>query len=91
MPARNMDKQRGRANYYRHGANNIISDRSGFKIKADDSRQEWNGFIVGDDEWEARQPQDLLRGFSDRQAAAINRPGSPDVFLTIGDVKASDL
>lgn len=91
MPARNMNKKRGRANFYRHGDNNIISDRSGFKIKASDSRQEWNNFQVGKDEWEARQPQDLLKGFPDRQSAAINRPGSPDVFLTIGDVTSDDL
>lgn len=91
MPARNTQKNRGRANFYRRGDNNLISDRSGFKIKASESRREWNGFVVHKDEWEARQPQDLLRGFPDKQAVAINRPGNPDTFLTIGDVKASDL
>jgi len=91
MPARNVSKNRGRANFYKHGDNNLIDDRSSFKIKASDSRREWNNFVVGKDQWEARQPQDLLRGFPDRQAAAINRPGSPDTFLEIGDVKAEDL
>lgn len=91
MPARNVDKDRGRANFYRFGDNNIIDDRTGFKIKASDSRQEWNNFIVSKTEWEARQPQDLLRGFPDRQAAQINRPGSPDEFLEVTDVKPDDL
>lgn len=91
MPARNSDKNRGRANFYEHGSNNLIDDRTGFKIKASQSRREWNGFIVDKDQWESRQPQDLLRGFPDRQAAAINRPGNPDSFLEIGDVKAEDL
>lgn len=91
MPARNMKKNRGRANFYKHGDNNIIDDRTGFKIKASSSRQEWNGFIVDADQWEKRQSLDLLRGFPDRQEAAINRPGSPDTFLTIGDVTSEDL
>lgn len=91
MPARNINRKRGRANFYRHGDNNLIDDRSGFKIKASDSRREWNGFIVHKDQWEARQPQDLLRGFPDRQASDISRPGNPDQFLTIGDVTADDL
>ena len=91
MPARNINKNRGRANFYRHGDNNIIDDRTGFKIKASESREEWNHFIVHKDQYEPRQPQDLLRGFPDRQAAAINRPGQPDVFLEVTDVKAEDL
>jgi len=91
MPARNMKKNRGRANFYKHGDNNIIDDRTGFKIKASSSRKEWNGFVVAGNQWEARQPQDLLRGFPDRQAAAINRPGNPDTFIEITDVTADDL
>lgn len=91
MPARNINKKKGRANYYERGSNNQICDRSGMKMKSSQSRQEWNGFVVLDDQFEVRQPQDLLRGFPDKQAAAINRPGNPDSFLTIGDVKASDL
>jgi len=91
MPARNTNKRRGTANYFKKGSNNIIGDRSGFKIKASDSRKEWNGFLVRRESWEQRQPQDLLRGFPDKQAAQISRPGNPDVFLEPNSVKASDL
>jgi len=34
-----------------------ISDRSGAAYKLRDMRKEWTGFLVGKDEWEAKQPQ----------------------------------
>jgi len=34
-----------------------ISDRSGFRYRYKDMRREWNGLLVGKDEWEAKQPQ----------------------------------
>ena len=34
-----------------------ISDRSGFRYKYKDMRKEWNGSLVGKDEFEAKQTQ----------------------------------
>ena len=34
-----------------------ISDRSGFRYKYKDMRKEWNGSLVGKDEFEAKKPQ----------------------------------
>jgi hypothetical protein len=34
-----------------------ISDRSGAAYKLRNMRKEWNGFLVGYDEWESKQPQ----------------------------------
>ena len=34
-----------------------ISDRSGFRYRLRDMRKEWNGFLVGKDEWEEKHPQ----------------------------------
>jgi len=34
-----------------------ISDRSGFRYKIKDMRKEWNGSIVGKDEYEEKHPQ----------------------------------
>ena len=34
-----------------------ISDRSGFRYRYKDMRKEWNGVLVGRDEFEAKQPQ----------------------------------
>jgi len=34
-----------------------ISDRSGFRYRIKDMRKEWNGSIVGNDEYEEKHPQ----------------------------------
>ena len=34
-----------------------ISDRSGFRYRLRDMKQEWNGLLVGPDEFEAKHPQ----------------------------------
>jgi len=34
-----------------------ISDRSGFRYRLRDMRKEWNGLLVGKDEWEEKHPQ----------------------------------
>ena len=41
---------------------NVISDLSGQKYKRSDMRFTWDGLLVGSDEWEPRQPQDIIRG-----------------------------
>lgn len=90
MPAR-VTRQHGRANYLKPGDNNVECDRSGFKAKASDCRMEWNGLFILKTFWERRHPQDLLRGFPDRQQPDVSRPGTGDVFLGTNDVSAEDL
>ena len=52
-----------------------ISDRSGFRYKYRDMRREWNGLLVGRDEFEAKQPQLEPRSkISDAQALKDARP-----------------
>lgn len=34
-----------------------ISDRSGFRYRIKDMRKEWNGSLVGKDEYESKHPQ----------------------------------
>lgn len=34
-----------------------ISDRSGFRYRLRDMRKEWNGLVVGSDEYEQKHPQ----------------------------------
>ena len=84
-------KLKGRANFLAKGDNNIECDRTGFKIKASSSKEEWNGFVVRKESFERRQPQDLLRGFPDNQSPNISRPGTGDTFLNVGDVTPDDL
>ena len=90
MSAR-ITRQRGRANYLKKGDNNVICDRTGFKMKASDCRMEWNGLFVRRESWEERHPQDLLRGFPDRQQVDISRPGTGDVFVGLNEITAEDL
>lgn len=52
-----------------------ISDRSGFRYRLRDMRREWNGLLVGRDEWEAKQPQlEPIRATPDPQALRNPRP-----------------
>ena len=52
-----------------------ISDRSGFRYRLHDMRKEWNGLLVGKDEWEPKQPQlEPLRVRPDAQALKNPRP-----------------
>ena len=52
-----------------------ISDRSGFRYKYKDMRKEWNGLLVGKDEFEPKQPQlDPIRTVTDPQALKDARP-----------------
>lgn len=65
---------------YVPGDYNIISDRSGFKIKHSQSRMEWTHSVVDKTEWEVRHPQDFLKAVPDRQSVSDPRPGAVDGF-----------
>jgi hypothetical protein len=52
-----------------------ISDRSGFRYRLSDMRVEWNGFLVGKDEWEPKHPQlEPRRKPTDAEAIRNSRP-----------------
>ena len=52
-----------------------ISDRSGFRYRYKDMRREWNGLLVGKDEWEPKHPQlEPFRKVFDAQALKDARP-----------------
>lgn len=52
-----------------------ISDRSGFRYRYKDMRKEWNGLLVGKDEWEAKHPQlSPFRKVFDAEALKDARP-----------------
>jgi hypothetical protein len=71
----------GRADHYRHGDNNVICDRCGFKYKASDLKREWNGLYTCKFDWEPRHPQDLIKSKHDDQRPSLSRPGAVDVFV----------
>lgn len=71
----------GRKLHYRPGSFYRTDDRSGFPQRAEDTRKEWNGLIVDERLWEARQPQDLVRGVKDQQSVPEARPLAPNIFV----------
>ena len=81
----------GHADYWAPGQHNKICDRTGFKIKSNGVRKEWNNMIVRSESWEPRQPQDLLRSRPDRQQVSDPRSEATDNFLSTNEVVADDL
>jgi hypothetical protein len=67
-----------------------ISDRSGFRYKYRDMRKEWNGMLVGKDEYEPKQPQlGPFRSDVDPQALRDARPDRTEplkVFVGVSTV-----
>ena len=52
-----------------------ISDRSGFRYRLKNMRKEWNGLLVGKDEYEPKHPQlEPIRVLADPQALKDPRP-----------------
>ena len=61
-----------------------ISDRSGFAYPLRDMRKEWNGLLVGKDEWEAKQPQlNVVKAPADPQALRDPRPDRDEPSVTV--------
>jgi hypothetical protein len=58
-----------------------ISDRSGFRYRLRDMKKEWNGALVGPDEYESKHPQlESPRIISDPQALREPRPDNTEVL-----------
>jgi hypothetical protein len=67
--------------YYKHGSWNAICDICGFKFKAEDLRERWDGLRVCKQDFEFRHPQEKRRPTIDVQSVPWTRPETPDVFL----------
>lgn len=82
----------GRADYFKPGDFNRICDKCGFKRKASETREEWNGLIVCSDGcFEERHPQDFVRGKYDDQRVEKPRPDTEPEFWAPTDITADDL
>ena len=52
-----------------------VSDRSGFRYRLKDMRKEWNGLLVGRDEYEPKHPQlEPVPSVADAEALRNPRP-----------------
>lgn len=67
--------------YFKGGSFYRIDDRTGFATRAEYTRREWQGLIVSKRVWEARQPQDFVRGVNDIQTVPFPRPRQANVSV----------
>lgn len=70
------------SNYIR-GSWNCICESCGRLVKAGELRQRWDGFMVDEQCWEPRQPQDFVRGVADYQAPPWTRPEPANNFIDV--------
>ena len=78
-------------NRFKMGEHKVICDRTGFAIYSSDARKEWNGLLVRSKSFEARHPQDFVRGIPDHQSVRDARPPQNPVFLTDNEVTPESL
>ena len=52
------------------------------KIKASEAKHRWDGYVVCEEDYENRHPQDFIRAKMDKISVPFTRPRSPDVFVT---------
>jgi len=70
------------SNFYKRGSWNLVCDRCSKKIKADESKLEWTGFIVCNDCYEQRHPQDFVKAKIDKIIVPYIRPPS-DTYIVV--------
>lgn len=72
-----------------------ISDRSGFRYRLKELKREWNGLLVGPDEYEEKHPQlRAPRATADPEALRNSRPAEREelvVFVGVPTVEAPRL
>lgn len=68
-------------NYYILGEWNLICDVCGKKIKAHKAKHRWDGFIVCEEDYETRHPQDFVKARVDKITVPYIRPRPLESFL----------
>ena len=66
---------------YIRGDWNLIDDKTGFKIKASNSRLQWNNVRCAENVFEERHPQDFVRGVPDKQNVPFARPEAANPWV----------
>ena len=73
----------GHADYLRNGDYNGICDACGHKYKFSQLKLRWDGLYVCSYDWEARQPQDYVKGVRDNMSVPVSRPQAPDEYSIV--------
>jgi hypothetical protein len=69
-----MTTVRGRADHLVLGDWNAVCFECGMKRKASTLKKHWRGYMVCPEHWEARHPQDFVRGVPDAQQPEWTQP-----------------
>ena len=78
----------GRENYYKPGSWYRVCDRTGFVVRAERTRKEWDGLIVRGRSFELRNVQDFVKGVPDDQTVPEARP-KPAVYTFVGPAQST--
>lgn len=71
----------GRADFFKQGDWNGICDECGQKWKASKLKKTWDGNYDCPRCWEARHPQDFVKGVKDEQSTPFSKPEPPNTFI----------
>ena len=71
----------GQADYFLEGSYNFYCQECGKKHKAIDGLRRWDGFWVGPECFEIRNPQDFVRGIPDNQSVPWSTGNVPPKFI----------
>lgn len=71
----------GEADYLKLGDHNAQCFECGRKFKAGTLKRHWKGYWVCPEHWEIRQPQDFVRGTTDKQTPPWVQPQPAPVFV----------
>jgi len=74
---------KGKADYLELGDYNAVCFECGRKFKASQLKRHWQGYWVCPEHWEARQPQDFVRGVQDIQTPPWTQPMPADTFAAV--------
>lgn len=70
-------------NIWTVGTWNVICDVCGFRYKANQVKQRWDGLIVCDADFEERHPSDLFRAREEKTGVPFTRPEPTDTFVAV--------
>lgn len=70
-------------NLYRPGGFYRLCDITGFKVRAERTKKQWNNYIVREKSWEPRNAQDFVRGRRDDQTVPDPRIRPDPTFVDI--------
>lgn len=78
-------------NWFKSGEWNALCDVCGFKFKAKDLKDRWDGLKVCNQDWEPRHPQELIRPMPDQIKLPWTRPEPQDQFINFGTIDPSTI